>query len=53
MDDSKKVSTLEEAEAHFTETPDVAVIAVKEGEEKEVATLDEAKEFFGVEEVAA
>ena len=46
MDDRKTVSSVEEAEAHFSETPDVAVLAVKEGEEKEVYSLDDAKEFF-------
>lgn len=49
MDEQKKVSSVEEAEAHFADS-EVAVLAVKEGEEKEVYNLDEAKEFFAVEE---
>lgn len=45
MDEQKKVSSVEEAEAHFAES-EVAVLAVKEGEEKEIYSVDDAKEFF-------
>ena len=50
MGDQKRVSSLEEAEAHFAEAEAGAVLAVKEGEEKEIYSLDDAKEFFAEEE---
>ena len=57
MSDQVRVSTVEEAEKFFSENPEGTALAVKqEGENKEeleVASVDEAKEFFGVEEEEA
>lgn len=50
MDEQKKVSSVEEAEAHFAAEADVSVLAVKGDEEKLIFSLDDAKEFFEVAE---
>ncbi len=50
MGDQKRVNSVEEAETHFADPDAGAVLAVKEGEEKEIYNLDDAKEFFAEEE---